>query len=365
MQPKISLTKKRILLTGGAGYIGSAVLPKLLACGYDVRLLDLFLFGHEPIATVADHPNLEIVYGDFRDVGTVVSAMQGVDTVIHLGAIVGDPACALDEKMTIEINLMATRMIANIAKSCGVSRFIFASTCSVYGAGDTFLTEESQLNPISLYARSKIASEKVLLDLADEFFHPVLLRFGTIYGLSGRTRFDLVVNLLTAKAQLEHKITVFGGDQWRPFVHVDDAALSVAMVTDAPLHTVSGQIFNVGSNEQNHQIWEIGEMIHEIIPSAQLIDNGNDIDLRNYRVNFAKINHALGFRAQWNVEQGIYQVLEAIQSGRVCDYQHEHYSNVKQFRKNSLPSLDHHYDSGWAYQLVGMFEPAMPMPVAG
>src|SRR5207237_2930274 len=199
---------RRVLVIGGAGYIGSALLPKLLARGYHVRLLDLFLFGMDPIAKVLGHPNLVIIHADFRHVDKIVQAMQGVDDVIHLGGIVGDPACSLDEELTVEVNLMGTRMIAEVAKGSGIKRFCFASSCSVYGAHDQMLDERSVADPISLYARSKLASEKVVLQLADDSFSPVILRFGTVYGLSGRTRFDLVVNLLTARAIVEGKITM-------------------------------------------------------------------------------------------------------------------------------------------------------------
>ncbi len=252
---------QHVLVIGGAGYIGSALVPKLLDQGYRVRLLDLLLFGKEPISGVLNHPRLELVQADFRRVDEVVRAMRDVDAVIHLGAIVGDPACALDKDLTIEVNLMATRMIAEVAKGCGVKRFIFASTCSVYGASDEILDEGSALNPVSLYARSKIASEQVLLAIADEHFDPVILRFGTIYGLSRRIRFDLVVNLLAAKAVVEHHITIFGGDNWRPFVHVDDAALAIQKVLDAPQALVSQQTFNVGSDEQNYTIQQVGATI--------------------------------------------------------------------------------------------------------
>ena len=217
--------EKSVLVIGGAGYIGSALLPKLLAEGYRVRVLDLFLYGTNPIASVLDHPELEIVRADFRRVDALVAGMQGVDHLVHLGGIVGDPACAIDEDLTIDVNLAATRLIGEVAKGNGIKHFVFASTCSVYGAADELLTENSALNPLSLYARSKVASEKLLLEMADDRFTPIIVRFGTIHGLSGRTRFDLVVNLLSAKAVFEGCITVFGGDQWRPFLHVDDAAL--------------------------------------------------------------------------------------------------------------------------------------------
>lgn len=322
-------TVQHVLVIGGAGYIGSALLPRLLAKGYQVRLVDLLLFGESPIASLLTHPNLEIVQADFRQVDQVVAAMRDIDAVIHLGAIVGDPACALDEELTIEINLVATRMIAEVAKGNGVSRFIFASTCSVYGAADELLDERSQLNPVSLYARSKIASERVLQRLFDDTFAPVLLRFGTIYGLSGRTRFDLVVNLLTAKALVDRVITIFGGDQWRPFVHVDDAALAIFLALEAPLNVVRGQVFNVGSDDQNYTIQQVGELIHRLVPNAQLISQATDGDRRNYRVNFGKIANILGFEPQWTLEQGIRQVMEAIHSGHVTSYQDIAYSNVK------------------------------------
>lgn len=349
---------KKILVIGGAGYIGSALLPKLLDAGYHVRLFDLLLYGTEPIQGFLSHPHLEIVRADFRQVDQMVQAMRNVETVIHLGAIVGDPACALDEELTIEINLMATRMIAEIAKGSGVSRFIFASTCSVYGASDEVLDEHSSLNPVSLYARSKIASEKVLVQMANDHFAPVILRFGTIYGFSGRTRFDLVVNLLTAKAVMENQITVFGGDQWRPFLHVDDAALALFEVLKAPLPLVNNQIFNVGSDQQNLTIHQVGEIIAGLVPTARLISMGLDGDQRNYRVNFSKIRRTLGFVPQWSVEQGVQQVMEAIQSGKILDYQNEEYSNVK-FLSSNNNVISHllRRQNGWAYDLLNESSP--------
>lgn len=342
---------RHVLVIGGAGYIGSALLPRLLAEGYRVRLLDLLLYGTEPIAEWLDHPHLEILQADFRQVDKVVEAMKDVDAVIHLGGIVGDPACALDEELTTEINVMATRMIAEVAKGSGVSTFVFASTCSVYGASDHILDERSELNPVSLYARSKIASEKVLLQMANERFAPVILRFGTIYGLSGRTRFDLVVNLLTAKALVDGEITVFGGDQWRPFLHVDDAARVLLMVLQAPLEMVRTQVFNVGSNEQNYTIREVGEMVQCQVPEAKLVLRDGDADRRNYWVNFNKIRRTLNFTPKWTVEAGIQQVMQAIHSGKVEDYRDAKYSNVKFLTEEGMNRLGKH-ENGWAYQLL-------------
>lgn len=341
----------RVLVIGGAGYIGSALLPMLLEKGYRVRLLDLLLYGDEPIRPYLDHPRLEVVQADFRHVDVVVSAMQNVDAVIHLGAIVGDPACALNEGLTVEINLMATRLIAEVAKGSQVRHFIFASTCSVYGASEQMLDEYSELRPVSLYAKSKAASEKMLLKMADDLFSPVILRFSTVYGLSGRYRFDLVVNLLTAKALVDHEITIFGGNQWRSFIHVDDAARAIMRTLEASPGVVRNQIFNVGSNEQNYTITQVGEMIHARVPDARMINKGDEIDPNNYKVNFTKIHRVLDFRPKWSIEQGIAQVAAAIESGVVQDYKAPQYSNIKFFTGPGLSILDRH-ENGWANRLL-------------
>lgn len=347
----------RVLVIGGGGYIGSALLARLLKKGYRVRLLDLLLFGIEPIANLINHPNLEIKRADFRNIDHVVEAMRGVDMVVHLGAIVGDPACALDEDLTIDVNLIATRMIAEVAKGSGVNRFVFASTCSVYGAGDHILDERSALNPVSLYARSKIASEHVLMEMASEQFSPVILRFGTIYGLSGRTRFDLVINLLTAKAMLDGEITVMGGDQWRPFVHVSDAANAVCCALEVPRALAHSQVFNVGSNAQNYTIQQVADIIHGLVPTAQMVNKGNDGDRRNYRVNFQKIHRQLGFVPEWTVEQGVRQVMAAIESGQVTDYRESLYSNVKFLREDAASEQLIRREQQWFYKLLDTTSP--------
>jgi nucleoside-diphosphate-sugar epimerase len=346
-----SARRPSVLVIGGAGYIGSALVPKLLNRGYHVRLLDLFLFGRDPIATVLNHPLLEIVQADFRHLDRIIHAIKGMDTMVHLGGIVGDPACSLDETLTMEVNLIATRMIAEAARGTGIRRFIFASSCSVYGAKEEVLDERSELNPLSLYSRSKLASEKVLLQMADDSFSPVILRFGTVYGLSGRTRFDLVVNLLTAKAVVERKITVFGGKQWRPLLHVDDAAAALLCAVEAPIDLVHGQIFNTGSNEQNYQLAEVARLIQELLPAAEILDLGANGDFRNYRVNFDKIRNILGFHPRWTLQKGIRQVITALESGQVSDYRLPLYSNAK-FLGEETTARMMRPENGWAEELI-------------
>ena len=342
---------RRALVIGGAGYIGSALLPMLLEDGYQVRILDLLIYGKDPIRPWLEDPRLEVMPADFRQVDRVVNAMQDVDVVIHLGALVGDPACDIDEGLTMEINLMATRMIAEVAKGSGVRYFIFASTCSVYGSAELTTDENSSLKPVSLYARSKAASEKVLLQMTDDNFAPVILRFGTVYGLSGRYRFDLVVNLLTAKALIDGEITIMGGNQWRPFIHVQDTARSIMHVLHAPVDNVRGHIFNVGSDEQNFTIRQIGELIHSYVPEAQIVNKGDITDPSNYHVSFSKIRKLLGFVPDWTVETGIEQVMQAIQQGLVKDYREPQYSNIKFLQMEGIMRLDRH-ENDWVARLL-------------
>jgi len=320
---------RRILVVGGAGYIGSAVVPMLLKKGYYVRVLDSLMYGPDAIAPFLKHPHFELIEGDFRDTNEVVKATEDMDAVVHLGAIVGDPACELCKGTTLEVNLMATRMIAEVAKGANVGRFVFASTCSVYGCRDDILDEQSPLGPVSLYAQSKAASEKVVLDMSDADFAPTILRFGTIYGLSGRVRFDLVVNLLSAKACLEKEVPIMGGDNWRPFLHVEDAARAVVTVLESPLERVRTQIFNVGSDDQNLTIRQLGGVIQRLVPETRLVEHAADGDRRNYRVSFRKITDSLNYRTSWTVEAGVKQMLAELTSGTILDYKEHRYSNVK------------------------------------
>jgi len=203
LRQRADMPIRRVLVIGGAGYVGSALVRQLLARGYIVRVLDVLLYGDRAMAELRTHPRFEFVHGDFRNVESVVSCMRDVDAVAHLGAIVGDPAGDLEPDLTLEVNVAATRLIAEVARGFGVRRFIFTSTCSVYGASDHLLDEKSETKAVSLYARSKLESEAILSKMTDASFSPVILRLGTLYGLSYRPRFDLVVNVLAAKAVLE------------------------------------------------------------------------------------------------------------------------------------------------------------------
>jgi len=320
---------RHVLVIGGAGYIGSVLCRQLLKRGYSVRVLDAFLYGRESLAGFDGNPQFEIIEGESRDVSAVFRAMLDMDAVVHLGELVGDPACTLDEKLTLEVNLAATRMVAEAAQGYGIKRFVYASSCSVYGASSETLDERSELNPVSLYARAKIGCERTLMALNGVDFHPVILRLGTVYGRSFRPRFDLVINLLTAKAVCDGAITIFGGNQWRPFVHVQDVAQAIILSLEAPLSSVKGGIFNVGSDKQNYTITEIGELIQRLLPDAHVVNQGNDGDRRDYRVSFAKIRRELGFKPQFTVEDGVREIAAALRAGHIGNYLDKCYSNYK------------------------------------
>jgi nucleoside-diphosphate-sugar epimerase len=328
-----------VLVVGGAGYIGSVLVRKLLERGWRVRVLDRLLYGEESLSELYGREGFELLEGDFRNVEAVVRAVQGMGSIIHLGAVVGDPACALNGDFTFEVNLAATRMIAEAGKGYGIRRFLFASSCSVYGARDETLDERSSLAPLSLYASTKIESERLLLSLVSASFSPVLLRFATVCGLSPRPRFDLVVNLLAAQAAREGKITIYGGQQWRPFVHVEDVALALIRGLEAPLELVSGEIFNVGSEKGNLRLIELGELIGKVVPGVEVSVRESAEDPRNYRVSFEKMEHVLGFAASKSVEDAVQEIVQAVSSGQITDYRRPQYSNVQWLTENGETAI--------------------------
>lgn len=344
-------SERSVLVIGGAGYIGSALLPMLLKAGWRVRLLDVMMYGTEPIANVLGHPNLQIVRGDFRKVEHLISAMHGVSDVLHLGGIVGDPACALDEDLTIDVNVSATRSVAEVARGAGVRRLMFASSCSVYGANDTTVDEHSALHPVSLYARTKLASEQMLLSMINHNFQPLILRFATIFGVSGRMRFDLVVNLLTAKAILEKRITVCNGEQWRPFVHVDDVARSLfAFLEQTEVPSSDFPVFNIGASESNFTINQVAKHIKALVPDSEIILSRSDEDRRDYRVCFDKLA-SLGFSMKWTLDEGIQQVVDTVKRQRISNYYDPKYSNALFLKLNASGALAKP-DHDWARKMT-------------
>ncbi len=332
--------KRPILVTGGAGYIGSHLVRKLLANGHRVRVLDNFMYGRHGLDEVLSHPNLEIVEGDICNVRDVVATVKDVDTVVALAAIVGDPACGIDAEATLNLNYESTKILMEACNFYGVGRVIFASSCSVYGAqDDELLNEESPLNPVSLYARTRIMSEDILFDRSRDWGHvePVILRLATVFGLSPRMRFDLVVNTLTVRAVVDRSFQVFGGDQWRPFVHCHDAAEAFYLAAFAPAAVVGRQVFNVGSDGMNYRISEIGQLVAAEVPGTDVEYSGEVEDPRNYRVSFGKIRHYLNFQPSYDLRAGIREMAEVLgENPSLREYGNPIFSNVQSLR-SQLP----------------------------
>ena len=344
---------KNVLVIGGAGYIGSVLSRQLLKGGYRVRVLDSLFFGDAPIRDLLSDPNFEFLRADFRHAESLVKSMRGIDAVIHLAALVGDPACTINGDLTNEINYAATRLLIEVCKGASVNRLVFASTCSVYGASDFLMDERSSPNPVSLYAQTKLASERVILQARTSAFHPTVLRLATVFGLSPRPRFDLVVNLLTAKAVQEGKIIIFNNDQWRPFIHVSDVARAFICVLQAPHGLVSGEVFNAGSYGLNYSLGQVAEKIREQIPKV-LIEHGENLDKRNYRVSFDKIHSYLGFTCATGLEVGIEEIRKTIQQGLVKNYRDAAFSNYDHL----LGAGGEKLTSEPSVQLFSILEPA-------
>jgi nucleoside-diphosphate-sugar epimerase/CBS domain-containing protein len=310
---------RRVLVVGGAGYLGSVLTQKLLSRGFRVRVLDSFLYGRRSLEPLAGDENLEIIEGDLRNIHTCVSSLAEMDAVVLLAAIVGDPASKIRPTETIETNVLAAQALASASKLHHINRFLYASTCSVYGIGADLLDEDAPLNPVSLYARTKIESEKIILGMADDYFSPTILRRGTLYGDSPRMRFDLVVNTMSMKSFVDGRIQVFGGGQWRPLLGVEDAAEVYAGCLEANLQVVGSQIFNVGSDEQNYRIDEVAEIIGTSLGGIPISRDDSNLDARDYRVSFAKLNGALGFEPRQTIHGAARTIFEKLQSGVIRD----------------------------------------------
>lgn len=320
-----------VLITGGAGYVGSTLAPLLLADGHGVRILDTLLHGGQALLPVWGHPRFGFRRADVRDREAVGQALDGIDAVVHLAAIVGDPACSRDPETARAVNLDASLALLEEARRRGVSRFVFASTCSNYGKmkdPTSYVDETSELAPISVYAETKVAVERAILDLSGtNGFCPTLLRFATVYGVSPRMRFDLTVNEFTLEMVLRGKLVVFGEQFWRPYVHVADASRAVMAVLNAPAEVVRREVFNVGSTEENYRKLDLVELVRPHAPDAVVEFVEKKEDPRDYRVSFAKVKERLGFTPHRSVPDGIADVARLVGQGVLADFERAEYRN--------------------------------------
>ncbi|MEQ9265696.1 MAG: NAD-dependent epimerase/dehydratase family protein [Balneolaceae bacterium] len=324
-----------VLVTGGAGYIGNHLVRDLLNEGFKVVVLDSFIFSDNALSDLKDNPDLKIINGHIENIRDVFESVKNIKYVIALAAIVGDPACSIDAQNTMIINYESTKILVEACNYYGVEKLVFASSCSVYGASSngSYLDEDSTLNPVSLYARTRIFSEKYILDHAINF-SPVILRLSTVFGYSRRMRFDLVVNLFTVKSIVEKRIEIFGGNQWRPFVHCRDVAKAFKMAALAPENVVRGNIYNVGDESLNFTIDQIGDKIKTILPQTEIINNGEVDDPRNYKVKFNKIKKDLGFETSYDLESGIKEMIEMIYENKDLEkYSEQKFSNLLTFKE--------------------------------
>ena len=321
----------KILVTGGAGYIGSALLPLLLAEGHEVRVLDSLLHGGDSLLGVWSQPNFEFVRGDITDPAMRKSALAGINAVVHLAAIVGDPACARQPDIARAVNLDSSLALIDESRQFGVSRFVFASTCSNYGRmkdPDSYVDEDSELSPVSLYAETKVAVERALLQShSSGDWCATPLRFATIFGVAPRMRFDLTINEFTLEMLTNRRLKVFGEQFWRPYVHVRDAARAIKLVLGSPAAKVAGAVFNVGATDQNFQKQQLVDMISLHAPDAVVEYVHKEEDPRDYRVSFSRVSDQLGFKVSRTVAQGIAEVAHLVNSRAIGDFTAARYRN--------------------------------------
>jgi len=328
----IATSQQRVLVTGGAGYIGSVLVGELLAAGYAVRVLDILRFGGQGMLCHLGRENFEFIHADLCRERELDRALSGVHHVVHLAAIVGDPACAADPATAKSVNRDAAQTLLGKALENGIERFVFASTCSNYGKmpdPNGYVNEDSELRPVSLYAELKVEFEKTLLEFSYPNFVPIVLRFATAYGLSPRPRFDLTVNEFTRELCLGRSLDIYGKQFWRPYAHVADISRACVMAIKAPRETVAGEAFNIGDTHENYQKDTLVKMILEQLPGAMELVSyvEKDEDPRDYRVRFDKAKDRLGYQGLRRVVDGIRETIFAIRSGMIANPDNKLYRN--------------------------------------
>ncbi len=329
------MTATKVLVTGGAGYIGSQLVGLLLSKDYTVIVVDNLTFGGEALLDFWNHPNFIFIKEDITNTQGLDNILfhHRPDAIIHLAAIVGDPACAKHPELASNINYQASVNLLELAKKHQVRRFIFSSTCSNYGKmqqQNTQVDEESPLAPVSLYAELKVKFEQTLMARKEdvELFSPTILRFATVYGASSRMRFDLTVNEFTKELVMGKSLEVFGEQFWRPYCHVYDFARAMLLVLESDKQKVAYSVFNVGDSQENYQKKMIIDEIKKIIPTAQVTYVHKNEDPRDYRVSFEKIKETLGFTISRRVPDGIREVKRIIEDGLITNPDDPKYRNI-------------------------------------
>jgi nucleoside-diphosphate-sugar epimerase len=311
------------LVTGGAGYLGVPVVDELSAAGRTVRVLDVLLHdGQAGLVGALEARGVEVIRGDVRDPALRRRALEGIEEVVHLAAIVGDPACARDPELAEGVNVEGTTALVLDARGAGVRRFVFASTCSNYGrvADPTVpIDEDGELSPVSLYARQKVAIERALLNGGQAPLQVTCVRLATLYGVAPRMRFDLTVNEFTRDLWAGRRLEVFGEQFWRPYVHVRDAGRAIRMVLEAPGELVAGKVFNVGRSGENYRKLDLVELIRSQTDRGTVSFVHRGEDPRDYKVSFDRIAEVLGFNTAMTVADGVAEIIAALDARRFAD----------------------------------------------
>ncbi len=327
---------KSVLVTGGAGYVGAVLVPKLLDNGYRVKVLDLFLYGDNVLATVKDNPNLKQIKGDIRDRTLLEKMIPDTDAVIHLACISNDPSFELDPMLGKSINYDAFLDLVDISKASGVRRFTYASSSSVYGIKDEpNVTEDLPLMPLTDYSKYKALCEEVLLKKREPGFVTLILRPSTVCGYSPRLRLDLTVNILTNHAVTHKNIKVFGGQQMRPNIHIADMVDVYLKTLEWPDESIDGKIFNVGY--ENYRVSEIAEIVRKVVgQEVEIVTTPTD-DNRSYHVSSQKIKRELGFTARHSVEDAVHDLVAAFHANKVPNPMTDiRYYNIKMMQAVGL-----------------------------
>ena len=320
---------KEVLVTGGAGYVGAVLVPKLLKQGYRVKVLDLYMYGRHVLDAVADHPNLEQITGDIRDRALLERVIPGCDAVIHLACISNDPSFELDPDLGKSINYDAFPTLVDVSKDSGVRRFVYASSSSVYGLKkEENVTENLPLQPLTDYSKFKAMCEDVLLKKREPGFVPLILRPATVSGYSPRLRLDLIVNILTNHAVNNHRISVFGGDQKRPNIHIQDVTDLYVQSLEWPEAAINGKVFNAGYD--NHSVMEIAGIVRDGVGGDVEIATVPTDDHRSYHISSDKIRRELGYEPKRSIGDAVGDLVTAFDAGKIPDPLNDiQYYNIK------------------------------------
>lgn len=329
-------SKRHVLVTGGAGYVGSALVPALLKAGHKVTNLDLYLYGTDVFNNIQSDPNLTEIKGDIRDEACVAKALSGCDSVIHLACISNDPSFELDPTLGKSINHDAFRPLVRAAKDAGVNRFIYASSSSVYGIKqEQEVTEDLPLEPLTDYSRFKAMCEEILEQEREPGFVTCSIRPSTVCGYSPRQRLDVIVNILTNHAVNNGRIKVFGGTQKRPNIHIKDMVGLYCLLLDLPDEKIDGKIYNAGY--QNYTLLELADIVKRVVDNNLAVDIEETDDLRSYHVSSNKIKNELGFGPTHSIEDAVKDLVAAFQTGKLPDAMNDpRYYNIKMMQQVNL-----------------------------